>query len=212
MGFVDLDTLIQQCASGVAPSTMAAIIKVESGGNPWAIGDNTAGGRVSPAPRNINEAATKALELIKLGHSLDLGLAQINSNNLKSYGVSVKEVFELCTNITVGSKILSKFYLKSVEKYGPGDVSLFHSLSAYNTGSFYKGPNYVLKILGAAGSKASISRVSWKQPASKPIYRRTNQQQFTFRPFNSPIIAFNHIDTPSADAQPSNEIIAISND
>lgn len=182
----DLDNLIHQCALGVAPSTMAAIIKVESGGNPWAIGDNTAGGRVSPTPRNIDEAAARALELIRLGHSIDIGLAQINSNNLKAYGVSVRDVLEPCTNIYIGSRILSNFYLKSVEKYGPGEVSLFHSLSAYNTGSFYNGPKYVLKILNAAGSKASISMVSWRQPASKPDYRKTNQQFI----FNSPIIAF----------------------
>lgn len=208
MDYSDLESLIQQCASGVAPSTMAAIIKVESGGNPWSIGDNTAGGRVLPTPRNINEAAAKALELLKQGHSLDLGLAQINSNNLKAYGVSVREVFEPCTNVNVGSKILSKFYFKSVEKYGHGDVSLFHSLSAYNTGSFYKGPNYVLKILRAAGSKASISSVSWKQPVLKSNYKRTDQQ-LVFTPLNSPIIAFHHIDHSISAENPPNEILSL---
>jgi len=206
-----LDQLIQECATGVAPSTMAAIIKVESAGNPWAIGDNTARGRVTPTPRNAHEAATKALELLRLGHSLDLGLAQINSNNLKAYGVSVKDVFEPCTNIKVGSKILSNFYAKSVEKYGPGDVSLFHALSAYNTGSFYRGPSYVMRILNAAGSKANISSVSWKQTGQKSYSTRPRaSQSITVRPFYAPIIAFSHVEDSPSEETPSNGILAIS--
>lgn len=208
-GFI-LDQLIQECATGVAPSTMAAIIKVESAGNPWAIGDNTARGRVTPTPRNAQEAAAKALELLKLGHSLDLGLAQINSNNLRAYGVSVKDVFEPCTNIKVGSKILSSFYAKSVQKYGPGDVSLFHALSAYNTGSFYRGPSYVMRILSAAGSKASISNVSWKQAGPKPLSRSKSSQFITARPFYAPIIAFSHVEDNPSEESSSNGILAIS--
>ena len=36
-----LAALIRHCAPAVAPSTMTAIVRVESGGNPFAVGDNT---------------------------------------------------------------------------------------------------------------------------------------------------------------------------
>lgn len=203
MDAISIDNLIQQCAAGVAPSTMAAIIKVESKGNPWAIGDNTTKLPVLPRPKSKEEAIEKAESLIKQGHNLDVGIAQINSSNLKSYKVSIRDAFDPCTNISLGSKILSNFYLKSVNKYGPGELSLFHALSAYNTGSFYRGPGYVSKILAAAGSNASISHVSWKQPypsrtialgkslpSTKPSY--TNR-------YYAPIIAFAHVESDAND-------------
>lgn len=205
---IAIDSLLQQCATGVAPSTMMAIIKVESGGNPLAIGDNTTGKRVSPTPRNADEAAAIALELLRQGHNLDLGLAQINSSNLSAYRVSVREVFDPCINVAVGSNILSTFYFKSVQKYGYGEVSLFHALSAYNTGSFFKGPNYVSRILAAAGSKANISSVAWKQPPSKLTGSKKNQQ-LIFKPFNSPIIALNNPNASSSNPDSINGIIAL---
>lgn len=39
-----LMTLISQCAPGVSPETMRAIIMTESGGNPYAIANVTDGG------------------------------------------------------------------------------------------------------------------------------------------------------------------------
>jgi len=211
MDAIALDQLIQQCAVGVAPSTMAAIVKVESGGNPYAIGDNTARSRVTPSPKSAHEAARVALELLRLGHSLDLGLAQINSKNLKAHGVSVEDVFEPCTNLKVGSTILSNFYLKSVEKYGVGEVSLFHALSAYNTGSFYRGPDYVGRILSAAGSKASISKVAWKQSGPSSQSKQRQQSQYTYRPYYSPIIAFSHVENDDSSLPSNgNSILAIS--
>lgn len=200
MDYVAIDALIEQCASGVAPSTMAAIIKVESAGNPWAIGDNTTHSHVSP--KSAREAVAIASKLIASGHNLDLGLAQINSANLKTYGVGVASVFDPCTNVNIGSRILSNFYLKSTTKYGEGNVSLYHALSAYNTGSFYNGPSYVLKILSAAGSKASITNVAWKHPVSKSAsYKPTSSSR-------SPIIAFNYNEPPFPAGSP-NQILAI---
>jgi len=214
MDAVSIDQLIQQCAAGVAPSTMAAIIKVESGGNPLAIGDNTTKSRVSPTPKTIDEAAAIALDLISKGHNLDLGLSQINSSNLKAYKVSVREIFEPCINVSVGSSILSKFYLKSVAKYGPGETSLYHALSAYNTGSFYRGPGYVAKILKAAGSNASTSMIAWKQPVanSSPLILAGGKSRSNVKanPSQSPIIAIGYAEAEDGTMKRGNEIIAIS--
>ncbi len=205
-----IDQLIQQCASGVAPSTMAAIIKVESAGNPWAIGDNTTKSRVTPTPKSAEEAVIVATRLIEMGHSLDMGLSQINSTNLKAYGVSVRQIFDPCTNISVGSAILSNFYKKSVAKYGPGETSLFHALSAYNTGSFFKGPTYVNKILKAAGSSASTAHVAWKQPAPATKYASSgHSKRKNYHYQSAPIMALNFAESLDGKMMPANEIMAI---
>ena len=210
MDFATIDTLIMQCATGVAPSTMAAIIKVESGGNHLSIGDNTTRSRVTPTPRTIDEAVAIAMTLINQGHNLDLGISQINSANLKTYKVSVKDIFDPCTNITVGSSILSNFYIKSVAKYGQGETSLFHALSAYNTGSFFRGPTYVSKILKAAGSNASIAKVAWKQPTPSTTYAplRSGRAKY-YKVNNSPIMALNFAESLDGKMMPANEIMAI---
>lgn len=145
-----LDALILQCAPDVAHSTMAAIVRVESGGHPWAIGDNTAKKAVKPTPANYEEAVVVAKQLIGAGHSIDIGLAQINSKNLPKLGLTVEQVLEPCTNLYAGSKILKGFYEQAVAKYGPGTPALFHALSGYNTGSLYAGASYVRRIVDAA--------------------------------------------------------------
>lgn len=209
MDFATIDNLIQQCSTGVAPSTMAAIIKVESAGNPWAIGDNTTKTRVTPTPKNAEQAIAIATALISRGHNLDLGLSQINSANLKAYKVSVRNIFDPCTNIKVGSSILSNFYIKSVAKYGPGEKSLFHALSAYNTGSFFKGPNYVAKILKAAGSSASISNIAWKQTPLKNVYAQSSKRTNNYQVDNSPILALGYAESLDGKMMPANEIMPI---
>jgi len=209
MDFSSIDKLLDQCAANVAPSTMAAIIRVESGGNPWAIGDNTTKSRVIPTPKSAEEAISIATILINKGHNLDLGLSQINSDNLKKYKVSVREIFDPCTNVKVGSTILSRFYAKSVAKYGEGEKSLFHALSAYNTGSFYRGPTYVAKILKAAGSSASISSVSWKQPATTQTSSQVASRSSKYNAYNSPIISIGYAETLDGKMVKANEIIPI---
>ena len=69
--------LMEQCAPQIASVTMAAIVQQESGGNPLALHDNTSGKSYRPA--TIAEAARLARELIAQGHSVDIGLPQINS-------------------------------------------------------------------------------------------------------------------------------------
>lgn len=209
MDFTTIDTLIQQCSTGVAPSTMAAIIKVESAGNPWAIGDNTTKSRVTPTPRNAEEAIAIATDLINKGHNLDLGLSQINSANLRAYKVSVRDIFDPCTNITVGSSILSNFYIKSVAKYGEGEKSLFHALSAYNTGSFFKGPTYVTKILKAAGSNASISNVAWKQNTQATSKFAKSSRSSKYSVNDAPIFALGYAESLDGKMIQANEIMPI---
>ncbi len=128
---------------------MSAVVRVESGGDQLALHDNTS--RRSFAPDGPEEAAAWANQLIALGHSVDVGLSQINSANLPGLRLSVEAAFEPCTNLRAGATILGGDYAAASQRFGPGQRALRHALCAYNTGSFFAGQGYVNAILAAAG-------------------------------------------------------------
>jgi type IV secretion system protein VirB1 len=146
-GLVYSAAFLTQCGPAVAPSTTRAIIQVESGGDALAIGDNNL--RKSFAPKTRHEAISLATQLISQGHSVDLGLMQINSSHLGPMQLSLDDVFDPCRNVQTGTAILSDFYRKYPNQ-NP-DLTLFNALSAYNTGRAWRGAGYVNRILAAAG-------------------------------------------------------------
>ena len=149
-----LDHYFEVCAAGIGRSTIAAIVRVESSANPWAINDNTSG--LSRQPRSYAEAVNMANSLIAKGHSIDMGLGQVNSRNLNLIRLSVDEVFEPCRNLTAASFILKACYTPAKTKFGDGQKALIHALSCYNTGSLYAGRLYVDRILVAAGANRDV--------------------------------------------------------
>ena len=143
------------CVPNVAPATLEAVIRVESGGNPLAIHVN--GLWVQPPPAtNAAEAARIAEGYILRGYSVDLGLMQVNSHNLVALGTTVERVLDPCTNVRSGAAILTADYAEAVRSRGDGQAALQAALSAYNTGSFYRGfaNGYVARYYGPAGVPA----------------------------------------------------------
>ncbi len=145
---VALAAAIARCAARVAPSTMAAIVHVESGGNPLAIGDNTT--MRSYYPHDRATAEVLAQQLTAAGHSVDLGIAQINNANLLRLGLNVHAIFDPCTNLNAGAQILSQDYAYAMRRYGPGQIALRHAIGMYNTGRVDAGTRYVQRVLAAA--------------------------------------------------------------
>lgn len=135
--------LLEQCAPAIAPVTMAAIVQQESGGNPLALHDNTTG--KSYTPGTMAEVARRARELIGQGHSVDIGLAQINSRNLQRLGVGIKQALEPCENLRAAQAVLLDGWMRS------GDLRA--TLSAYNTGKLRSpvGAAYGAQVFGKAG-------------------------------------------------------------
>jgi type IV secretion system protein VirB1 len=122
---------------------MAAIVKQESGGRPWVINNNTT--KKSSFFDSMAEAVAAARAAIDNGESIDMGLAQINSKNLKNLGIAVDQIFDPCTNISAGAKIL---------EYGFKETgSLPAALSMYNTGKADSkiGSAYAKKVFSQAG-------------------------------------------------------------
>ena len=91
-------------ASSVAPITLAAFAQNESGLNPNAVHDNTTG--LSTYPETATAAIALATFLLREGHSLDLGIMQVNSANLARTGLTVATAFEPGQSMRAGAMIL----------------------------------------------------------------------------------------------------------
>lgn len=144
--------LAAQCAPNVAPQTLLSVIHVESRFDPLAIGVNGAP-RITVAPVSVDDAVARAGALIAAGRSIDLGLAQINSKNLSWLGLSLREVFQPCTNLRAASRILQDGYGRSDAGRVGEQAALKTALSYYNTGHPIRGISngYVGKVTAAAG-------------------------------------------------------------
>jgi type IV secretion system protein VirB1 len=152
-----LTTFCVQCGPSVDPSLTKAIIRVESGGNPFAIGDNTA--RRSYFPVSKADAVQLAGYLLSQGHNLDMGLMQINSCHLGKKGLSLDALFDPCGNVNFGTSLLADYF-----RMHSGDPDktqvLFKALSAYNTGSAWRGPDYINRILTAINAPYRVAVVN----------------------------------------------------
>ncbi|HVA29008.1 MAG TPA: transglycosylase SLT domain-containing protein [Candidatus Baltobacteraceae bacterium] len=139
-----ISSVVHACAPQVAPRTALAIIKVESGGHPWAIGDNTSSKAYFPNTRD--DAVALAADLLAKGHSLDVGLMQVDSIHFESDEGSLYRVFDPCVNVAMGSRILEGSYQAAVRVYGPGQVALFHAFERYNSGRLLGSPRYAKTV------------------------------------------------------------------
>lgn len=159
--------LVERCAPTVHPETMTAVISAESRGHQFAIAD--AGPVKLPWSErkhlvrshymgSLDEAEAKAKSLISNGHTVSLGLAQINDRNLPRLGMTIREVFDPCTNLSAGGKILTEFYERAAQEFGPGEKALRASISAYNSGSWIRGERngYVGLVFKQAGKPLKI--------------------------------------------------------
>jgi type IV secretion system protein VirB1 len=163
------------CAVNVAPVTVAAIVGVESGGNPIALNINGLGRAVHP--RTPAEAAALARRYIAAGYSVDLGLMQINSGNLAALGYTIEDALDPCRNIAGGGKIIRADYAAAVDRFGEGQRALLAAFSAYNTGSFERGfeNGYVSRYFGStapANVSAAAARTVNPYDADTNVYTR----------------------------------------
>ena len=145
---IDLSTLVQQCAPGVTPTVLHAIMSTESGFDPLALHVNNHVRLRSP-PKTAAQAARWSEWLISRGYSIDMGLMQINSRNLPTLNLTPAGAFDPCQNIRAGATILTARYSQAAQAVGPGTKALLQAISAYNTGNFQDGfrNDYVARVL-----------------------------------------------------------------
>jgi len=140
--------LAAQCAPTVHVDTLAAVARAESRFETNAINDNSARRQYAPTDR---AASAIAVRLIALGHSVDLGLMQVNSANLRGLGLSVADAFDPCRSIAAGARVLRDGY-RAPGAGVDAQPALLRALSRYNTGDVQRGfgNGYVARVQVAA--------------------------------------------------------------
>jgi type IV secretion system protein VirB1 len=146
--------LAQRCGASVSPLTLAAIAKTESKFETLQLLDNTT--QISRTYDALEPAASAAEYLIAEGHSVDVGLMQINSANLKRLGIRPRDALDPCTSIRAGASILTRDFLAS-RQAPTQQIALRDALSMYNTGNTIHGyaNGYVRRVESAAKSLAA---------------------------------------------------------
>lgn len=178
-----LSHVLARCAPSVGSVTMSAIVAYESGARPYAIGDNTE--RRSYFPTDRARAEILATDLLRKGHDIDVGYAQINSANFRRFGLTPHSAFEACTNVGTGARILGSAYRGAARMYGDGQIALVHALSAYNSGGYFAGLSYARGVYATATSIRFEGRYAG---APGPSDAR-GSRAVTFRPARSRAIA-----------------------
>ena len=145
----DLATLILQCSMAVHPQTAQAVVQYESQGNQYALNTQSR----SYYPRSREEAAVRLEQALRAGLSTDIGLMQVNSQWLRRLRIPADALLDPCTNIRVGTAILSRDYAQTWAKYRAEKPALLTALSLYNTGSESRGlrNGYVSRVVALAG-------------------------------------------------------------
>ena len=143
-------TLIAACAPHVDAGTAQAIVAVESGFNPFAIG--VVGGALGRQPRARPEALATMKALQGQGWDFSIGLAQINVHNLARLGLSVEGALDPCANLTAMQTILTDCFARAQQHQGSSQRWLRQALSCYYSGNFVTGfqDGYVSRVAHAA--------------------------------------------------------------
>ncbi len=146
--------LALRCAPQVDAGTAQALVAVESGFNPHAIG--VVGGALVRQPRTQAEAIATAKALQAAGWDFSLGLAQINVRNLKPLGLTFESAFDSCASLTAMQTVLADCYERATGQDGAApdrpQAALRQALSCYYSGNFVTGfkHGYVHRVALAA--------------------------------------------------------------
>jgi type IV secretion system protein VirB1 len=145
---VDLSSLLLACAPLVAPDTAMALIRVESQGNPFAIG--VVAGSLVRQPRSLPEAVATVRALEAGGWNYSVGLGQINRANFARHGLTAETAFEPCANLRAMQNILTECFGRAARN-AETQVALRRAFSCYYSGNFQTGfqHGYVQKVVAA---------------------------------------------------------------
>jgi type IV secretion system protein VirB1 len=142
---VTLTTLMLTCAPLVHPTTLRALIEVESGGNPYAVSINypqtlKTAGIDTPSfaqPHSAREALDLTQRLQARGFSASVGLAQINIEHLADHELRMADLFNPCINLAVAQRVLLDCDSNQPQRNAlNARVRLRRTLLCYNAGDY----------------------------------------------------------------------------
>lgn len=146
--------LAATCAPQVDAATARALVDVESGFNPHAIG--VVGGVLERQPRNAAEALATIDRLRSDGWNFSVGLAQINRHNFGRLGLTDASALDACKNLAAMQAVLAECF----DRHGADattQVALRRALSCYYSGNASTGfrHGYVDRVVQAARRMAA---------------------------------------------------------
>ena len=146
-----LASLALACAPLVHARTVQALVAVESGLNPYAIG--VVGGSLDRQPRNRAEAVATADDLAAKGWDFSAGLAQVNSRNFRRLGLNTRSAFDPCESLRAMQAVLGECFSRASVQ-GGDQAALRKALSCYYSGNFITGfeHGYVQRVARASSS------------------------------------------------------------
>jgi type IV secretion system protein VirB1 len=164
---IDVAALQSSCLPTVPLTTLNAIVRVESGGNPnamqidfprallmqWHLPEGTL--RLKRQPATQREALEWLDYFERRGIFVDLGLMQVSTAEAQRRGIMPESLprllFDPCFNLQVGWQILQDGYNIEIKTYGPGQEALQHAISRYNTGDTKHGIDngYLTRVMAA---------------------------------------------------------------
>ncbi|WP_321893737.1 lytic transglycosylase domain-containing protein [Paraburkholderia tropica] len=190
--------LAQQCAPDVAPATMAAVVRVESDFNPYAIG--VVHGRLQRQSASLAEAVATARALDAAGWNYSAGLAQVNRSNWPRFGLTADTAFDPCRNLAAGAAILQGCFERARRIHAQAQEALRSGLSCYASGDFSTGyrTGYVQRVVVHVAHVAATTRIVPVVPAIDPHA----DPQAEPRTLAIPVEAVTSPATPAAGARP----------
>jgi type IV secretion system protein VirB1 len=158
---ITLATLMMTCAPLVHPTTLRALIEVESGGNPYAVSINhpqtlkDAGTGPPPfaQPHSAREARGLTQRLLAQGLGVSVGLAQINVEHLAEHNLRIADLFDPCINLVVAQRVLLECDASQSQRIAPNaGARLGRTLLCYNAGDYVTGRrnHYASTVMRAA--------------------------------------------------------------
>ena len=152
----DFTRLATRCAPAVPAWILHAVARTESDLRPWMLNDNTT--HASDSPTSLAAAEAAATAWIAEGHSVDLGLMQINSGNLPALRMTPRAALDPCASLAGAAAVLRAAYGRSAIG-AKQQAALLMALSIYNTGSPLKGimNGYARKVMGNADNVMALS-------------------------------------------------------
>ncbi len=143
--------LAARCAPNAAVDTLGAVALTESALHPYALSLNYPATvaaynglhnqevYLTRQPATLPEAIHWTRWFHSRGYTVSIGLMQINSENAARYGVAVRQLFDPCTNVAIGARLLGEIYSTTPHSGKPDINALFSTFSLYNSGSFTTG-------------------------------------------------------------------------
>lgn len=162
---MDYVALAQHCAPEIDTALVVRLVRRESSFNAFAIGLDSRDS-LKPQPQNFNEAVQTAERLIQQGFKFSAGPAQIHIDNIRRFGLTWRQVFHPCTNLSYAQTIFLYYHGKAVATGLRGDDAVFAALRGYNSGNINAAVsnNYAAAILSRP-SALQASRSVQKQPS-----------------------------------------------